>query len=147
MDKFKLGNRNLNSVAKQIVMHARELFVIPDDYEITIIGEKLGQYDGRCFATDCEALIEINSEIKWWQFAPPDLAAVVGHELVHVYQTLHCGLEIEEKQARYKNKLYRLRYETEYWLSPWEIEARGYEDYFRWYWTKSQARNMEKIAA
>jgi len=144
MNYIRLGNRHLNSVAKQIVMHARELFVIPDDYEIRIVGEELGNYDGRCFATDCEAGIEINSEIKWNE---PDLAAVVGHEMVHVYQTLHCGLDLEEKQGWYKNTLYRLKYETEYWLSPWEIEARGYEDYFRWYWTKSQARNMEKIAA
>ena len=144
MDKIKLGNRNLNSVAKHIVTHARELFDIPKTHEITIIGEELGHYDGACFASEFESHIQINYAFDWNE---PDLAAVVGHELVHVYQTLHCGLEIEEKQARYKNKLYRLRYETEYWLSPCEIEARGYEDYFRWYWTKSQARNMEKIAA
>lgn len=142
MNKIRLGNRTLNCAAKRIVNHARELFDIPTEYAIEIVGAEIDTM-ANCWGGDDAALIEINSTMKW---SPIELSAVVGHEMVHVYQTINNGLELGEDEAYYQGEHYRLKYEAEYWLAPWEIEARGFEDYFRWYWSKSQARNMEKAA-
>lgn len=65
------------------------------------------------FLKDCEEL---------------DLVAVIAHEMVHVKQHELDGLSLETKAHYFKGQWFDP--EDDYWFSPWEVEARGYEKAF-----------------
>jgi hypothetical protein len=52
-----------------------------------------------------------------------DIIRITAHEMVHVKQHELDGLELEVDAAFFKGK----KWIGEYWFSPWEVEARGYE--------------------
>ena len=55
-----------------------------------------------------------------------ELVKAAAHEMVHVKQVELDGLRLEENIG-YMNGA---EYNGDYWFSPWEIEARGYQDAF-----------------
>lgn len=62
----------------------------------------------------------------------------IAHEMVHVKQFLKHQLVESDPIVFWNGQATRLTYDLdddEYWLSPWEMEARGYEDYLlhKWY--------------
>ena len=66
-----------------------------------------------------------------------DLPAIIGHEMVHVWQYVRGSLEaIEETQIYiWEGKLYEHTEKMEeYFLRPWEMEARAMEEYCDWKW-------------
>lgn len=57
-----------------------------------------------------------------------DVVITIAHELVHVRQFLDGELVWEDDEnVCYKGTWYRHENHAEYWLAPWEIEARGWE--------------------
>jgi hypothetical protein len=70
-------------------------------------------------------LVALNPSIAWDE---DELVKTIGHELTHVKQFTYDGLKFEfEDVVVFKDNEYRFENSMEYWLSPWEIEARGYE--------------------
>jgi hypothetical protein len=70
-------------------------------------------------------LVALNPNIAWDE---DELVKTIGHELTHVKQFTYDGLKFEfEDVVVFKDNEYRFENSMEYWLSPWEIEARGYE--------------------
>jgi hypothetical protein len=66
-----------------------------------------------------------------------DLLRVMSHEIVHVWQYFRGSLKSNEKNLTYiwENKIYKHTGSMEeYLLRPWEIEARGLEDFCLWKW-------------
>ena len=61
------------------------------------------------------------------------------HEMVHVKQHELEGLELEVNRHTYQGIWYDP--EDNYWFTPWEIEARGYERAFLALWNE----NWEKF--
>lgn len=113
--------------------HAVTLFAIPEDYDISIFAESFGN-DELLAATygdkdSAEIIMNSDAELSLLEFV-----RVLGHELVHVKQLIHDDLQLEiaKNTTKFRGKYYRTFNNVEYWLSPWEIEARGYEDYFEY---------------
>jgi len=51
------------------------------------------------------------------------------HEMTHVKQFIKDGLALwVDGEVAFRGKSYLLTNDAEYWLAPWEIEARGYEE-------------------
>lgn len=75
---------------------------------------------------DSEYEIELSTEFLK-NCSEQQLVEVVAHEMVHVKQHELDGLEMGLKAVMFRDKIY---YDEEYWFSPWEIEARGYERAF-----------------
>lgn len=133
-------NDDYDSVAYSIVAHAINLFKISEDVEIELCSEDLSEYDhlAACYWGDNSATIVFNSAHSW---SLPEFAQCLGHELVHVKQYAYKELSmLSGDTVKYKQKLYRTSNAMEYWLAPWELEARGYEAYFeQWmYWNCGQ---------
>lgn len=81
-------------------------------------------------------LIAINPEVDWQE---PEFVKTIAHELIHVKQFTYDGLDFEaEDTVMFRGSYYRLENDMEYWLSPWEIEARGYENAI---WVMYQGEN------
>ena len=55
-----------------------------------------------------------------------DIIRITAHEMVHVKQYELDGLELTEDKSLFRGK----KWLGEYWFSPWEVEARGYEAAF-----------------
>ena len=55
-----------------------------------------------------------------------ELVKAAAHEMVHVKQFELDGLRLEENIGDMNGA----EYNGDYWFSPWEIEARGYQDAF-----------------
>lgn len=52
-----------------------------------------------------------------------DIIRVTAHEMIHVKQHELDGLELTLTESFFKGQ----KWLGEYWFSPWEVEARGYE--------------------
>lgn len=59
-----------------------------------------------------------------------ELVGVTSHEVVHIKQFEQDGLILEEGMRSICGQTYK----GDYWFSPWEIEARGYEAAFVHYY-------------
>ena len=55
-----------------------------------------------------------------------ELVRVVAHEMVHVKQFEQDNLCLDDSMYSMNG----VEYNGDYWFSPWEIEARGYQDAF-----------------
>jgi hypothetical protein len=58
-----------------------------------------------------------------------DLVKVVAHEMTHVKQYVYEDLDLETGGCYWKGEFFDEDVEG-YWFTPWEIEARGYEQAF-----------------
>ena len=127
------GSPELDCAAYLTAAHAVALFNIPEDSEIIISGDDMpeGMLAQVFPEDDFNFSIILNTNIPYTE---EDIYKIIGHEMVHIKQMLFDGLDLDfgVKTAKYKGKYYRTSNAAEYWLSPWEIEARGYEDYFSW---------------
>ena len=56
------------------------------------------------------------------------LKKVIFHEMVHVKQFLVQGLYFGKKHAKFQGQKFKLKSSSDYWLAPWEMEARALED-------------------
>lgn len=50
------------------------------------------------------------------------------HEMTHIKQFIKDGLRYYSKAAKFNGKSYELNEGTDYWFSPWEMEARAMEE-------------------
>lgn len=128
MISVNLGNEYLDSVAYQVAAHAVNLLGIPETVEIDICGDEIAPDLGACYWDGDSVLIVLDCCEPW---EAPELARTLGHEMVHARQYATGDLNmIDQRTVKYRRKYYRFSNAMEYWLAPWEIEARGYETYF-----------------
>ncbi len=136
MIKANIGIETLDNLGYALIAHAVEMFKIPEDCTIHLQGGDTSTgADAEC-RTDENGnfLVLLNADLGWTE---KHFCEVVGHELVHVKQYVHDGLDMgHSSTVKFRGQYYRNHFEVEYWLSPWEIEARGYEAYFWWYANK-----------
>ena len=64
-----------------------------------------------------------------------ELVRVVAHEMLHVKQFEQDNLCLEDSMY----SMHGVEYNGDYWFSPWEIEARGYQDAFLQHFYSSNA--------
>lgn len=129
----QIGNPFLDSLAYDLVAHAIELFKLYDVKEIIVQGgDPTPGADAEC-RTDNNGkfLLLLNAERGW---NVEHFVRVIGHELVHVKQYVYDGLDLDigRSTVEFRGSRYRLKNDAEYYLVPWELEARGYEEYFLW---------------
>jgi len=92
---------------------------------ITFNGEACEGYEAVTIPSKGKFLIALNPDMNW---ETDELVKTIGHELTHVKQFTYDGLEFDHDDVVvFRNSEYRFENDMEYWLSPWEIEARGYE--------------------
>jgi len=135
MIKVKTGNAALDLLAYRIAAHAVQFFNLPEDREILIKGAHLKGLLAEAEDTGTKFIITIEKTHGWVERR---FAEIMGHELTHVKQYVYDGLVIEDNGKRgdiamFRGERYRVFNEAEYWLAPWEMEARAHEQYFRWH--------------
>lgn len=70
---------------------------------------------------------QIEYDKKFLTTAPlADIIRITAHEMVHVKQYELDGLELTRDESIFRGK----KWLGEYWFSPWEVEARGFEAAF-----------------
>jgi hypothetical protein len=78
-----------------------------------------------------------NMEIQKW-LKGEDLIKTIGHEMVHVWQHKRGDLVSFHNEFRWfwKGQMYvgTENNMEEYFLRPWELEARALEDWIAWRW-------------
>jgi hypothetical protein len=131
--RVKTGNIALDGLGILVVDHARTFFNLPEDVSIVVRGKQLKH--GHLAETGPTAHgfgIDMESRKAWPEVK---FVEILAHELVHVKQFIFDGLvlDIEKNTTLFKGKRYRTFNDAEYYLAPWEMEARAYEYYFRWH--------------
>ena len=131
MESMIIVDPNMDKDISDIVTTAAEvctnLFNLYDkEVLITFNGEASEGYEAVTIpGEDGRFLIALNPDKKWDE---EEIVKTIGHEYTHVKQFTYNGLDIEfEDMALFKGSEYRFENDMEYWLSPWEIEARGHE--------------------
>jgi hypothetical protein len=66
------------------------------------------------------------------------LLQTIFHEMTHVKQYEREGLKIKVRHGKFKGETYSLEKDEDYWLSPWEMEARAMEDAMINFYNRSQ---------
>lgn len=56
-----------------------------------------------------------------------DIRKTIFHEMTHVKQCVKDGLRLEGKNSKFRGTNYDTN-NLDYWIRPWEIEARGMEE-------------------
>lgn len=106
------------------------------DVEVWIEVEKLGEGHHAEVSNLGGGVYVIHFDKDWLKSADrDDILCVTAHEMVHVKQYELDNLTLSEAGYFMNSK----EYKGDYWFSPWEIEARGYEQAFLHYsisWTK-----------
>ena len=72
-----------------------------------------------------------------------DIICVTSHEMVHVKQYEQDSLDLSDEGNFYKGH----KWKGEYWFSPWECEARGYEQAFLQHYLHYGKNQKKAIAA
>lgn len=86
----------------------------------------LEETEAFCSEDDGQYEIEVSTEFMK-KCTERELVEIIAHEMVHVKQHEVDGLEMEVNRVRFRGETFT---DEEYWFSPWEIEARGYEKAF-----------------
>ena len=94
---------------------------------ITFNSKACQGFEAVCIPGKDEFLVALSPNIEWEE---KNFVKTIAHELAHVRQFTYDGLEFgeDEEVICFRSGEYRFTNEMEYWLAPWEIEARGYED-------------------
>ena len=97
-------------------------FNLDVDVEITV-GNLQSGHDAEV-GQECPGFycIEFSKEFLTTE-AIDDIIRVTAHEMIHVKQHELDGLELTLTESFFKGQ----KWLGEYWFSPWEVEARGYE--------------------
>ena len=67
-----------------------------------------------------------------------ELRLTVFHEMTHVKQSIKDGLRLEGRNSKFKGINYNSD-DMEYWIRPWEIEARGMEGALEAFYVEDEA--------
>lgn len=62
------------------------------------------------------------------------LAKTIFHEMTHIKQYMQDGFKIGAKKVSWQGKKFSVKSEKDYWLSPWEMEARAMEEALLRFW-------------
>jgi len=62
------------------------------------------------------------------------LARSVFHEMTHIKQYMKDDFKIGAKKVSWQGEKFNVRSEKDYWLSPWEMEARAMEEAMLRFW-------------
>lgn len=62
------------------------------------------------------------------------LARSIFHEMTHIKQYMQDGFKIGAKKVSWQGKKFSMKSEKDYWLSPWEMEARAMEEALLRFW-------------
>jgi hypothetical protein len=62
------------------------------------------------------------------------LAKTIFHEMTHIKQYMQDGFKIGAKKVSWQGKKFSVKSEKDYWLSPWEMEARAMEEAMLRFW-------------
>lgn len=96
-----------------------DLWACDAELQVILRGDyPCGSY-GDCIDLNHEIVVRVSKQSHWLK--------TLFHELVHVKQYINDELELEQDFAMWKGRLYKSD-ETEYWDSPWEVEARKKEE-------------------
>lgn len=107
----------------QITIVEPAVFNGPEEADCEVVGtDSYGKPDA--------FLIRINRNVLTGTFDPMRYTAILFHELTHMWQFATKRLQTNAvggyNMAKFNGKKYNTT-KMEYWLSPWEIEAHGYE--------------------
>lgn len=112
-------------VDKTLNQHATDTSAIPLAYADP-------QYEDQ--STPTNFIIWLNpyfTKKKLTKYARTLLAETIIHETIHVKQSLIGQMKHVEIKGnvviKFEKKYYKLNSNNDYWLFPWEVEARGYE--------------------
>jgi hypothetical protein len=124
---------DLNELAYATVCECMAFHRLPFDLDITLeYGDDLPDgMSAACYPMGTGYLIQFNQDAEWNFF---DLVGIIGHEMTHVkqFQLEGLTLEVGPDTARYKAQYYRISSLMEYYLAPWEMEARAMEEFTVW---------------
>ena len=62
------------------------------------------------------------------------LARTIFHEMTHIKQFMQDGFKIGAKKVSWQGEKFNVKSEKDYWLSPWEMEARAMEEAMLRFW-------------
>jgi hypothetical protein len=62
------------------------------------------------------------------------LARSIFHEMTHIKQYMQDGFKIGAKKVSWQGEKFSVKSEKDYWLSPWEMEARAMEEALLRFW-------------
>jgi hypothetical protein len=126
-------------IATGVINMVERYFNLDVDVTVRPTNECLPEDNGYCL-TIGEGQYEIELHPEFLKnCTEEELVQVVSHEMVHVKQHELEGLELEVNRHSYQGIWYDP--EDNYWFTPWEIEARGYERAFLALWNE----NWEKF--
>lgn len=69
-----------------------------------------------------------------------DLLKCVFHEMTHIKQYKHNGLRFGTKKVELGGQKYPFKDSIDYWLSPWEMEARAMEEALLFFWGEANEK-------
>lgn len=101
------------------------------DVEVEIEVGKLGKRNYAEVGQESVGFYSIEFDKKFLTRASKeDIICVTSHEMVHVKQYELDGLDLSDDGYFYRGS----KWHGEYWFSPWEREARGFEQAFLWHY-------------
>ena len=131
MISVELGGKLVNRLVRDTIAEAIKFYRLDPNIGVVVDGWDVDQNDSHagCIHTgELEYQLYLNSNVE---FPATRIVQLIGHEMTHVKQYELDGLEDHTgRTIRFRRKYYRLANKMEYWLSPWEMEARAMEDFF-----------------
>ena len=122
---YHMKLRKKQKIIQEVVQLVAGYFNLDVDVEIAI--GKLADDHQAEVGQECPGFYTIEYDKKFLTTAPiADIIRVTAHEMVHVKQYELDGLELTEEESIFRGK----KWLGEYWFSPWEVEARGFESAF-----------------
>ena len=119
---YHMKLRKKQKIIQEVVQLVAGYFNLDVDVEIAI--GKLAEDHQAEVGQECPGFYTIEYDKKFLTGAPlNDIIRITAHEMVHIKQYELDGLELTAKESIYQGK----KWIGEYWFSPWEVEARGYE--------------------
>lgn len=109
-------------VVQDVIYMVAAYFNLDVDVEITV-GKLPWEHDAE-LGMECRGFycMEFNKDFLT-SASIEDIIRVSAHEMVHVKQHELEGLELTPTQSVFRGQ----KWLGDYWFSPWEVEARGYE--------------------
>jgi hypothetical protein len=134
MIEVDLGFKRFNAVAKAIAKDCVSFYKLPKNIGVDISADCIdnfvsGAADAACFRGDDDLFfIIINEELM---LSEQRLMELVAHEMTHIKQWVKGELQdIADDKVLYKGKVYSNETDLDYWLAPWEMEARAMQEFF-----------------
>jgi hypothetical protein len=135
MLNINLGDADANELAYATICDVMEFYGLDFSIDIELVGrDDIPANDseaGCLMVSDGNYAVYINDKTEWTM---EKIVECVAHEMVHIKQHELDGFDLEiqgrSHTATFQGKHYRMDNLYEYWLSPWEMEARAMEKFF-----------------